>query len=254
VRTALLIGLGGCVGGGLLLREIDRERVNETERARHDERIAIARELHDVVAHHVTGIVVQAQAAQLVADSRPAATASALASIEHAGSEALAAMRRMVGALRDDNADAPISPAATIRDLHDLAARSTALGLPVRLVIDEAGELSRELPIELAVSIHRIIREALTNARQHAVGATVVDVSVARNGGQLDVTIRDDGRPLRGERRNGGFGLVGMAERVHALGGVFFAGPVAEGGWQVHARLPLGGDVDRRADRAEATT
>ena len=236
VRTGLLLGLGGCVGGGVLLRDIDQERINETELARHDERISIARELHDVVAHHVTGIVVQAQAAQLVADSRPDAAAAALSSIERAGSEALAAMRRMVGALRDDNADAPISPTATIRDLQDLAARTTALGLPVRLMLDEPVRL----PTELVVSIHRIVREALTNAQRHAVGATVVDVSVVRNGANLDVIIRDDGRQARAERRGGaGFGLVGMAERVNALGGLFVAGPVASGGWQVHAQFPL---------------
>jgi len=236
MRTALLLGLGGCVGAGVLLRDIDQERINETEQARHDERLSIARELHDVVAHHVTGIVVQAQAAQLVADSRPDAAVSALSSIERAGSEALAAMRRMVGALRDDNADAPISPtAATIRDLHDLAARSTSLGLPVRLTLEDPGEL----PSELVVSIHRIVREALTNAQRHAVGATAVDVSVVRSGDHLDVIVRDDGRHARSERRGAGFGLVGMAERVNALDGLFVAGPVAAGGWQVHAQFPL---------------
>ena len=78
LRTALLLGLGGCVGAGVLLRDIDQERINETEQARHDERLSIARELHDVVAHHVTGIVVQAQAAQLVADSRPDAAVLSL--------------------------------------------------------------------------------------------------------------------------------------------------------------------------------
>jgi signal transduction histidine kinase len=243
----------------VLLRDSDQERVNETEQARHDERIAIARELHDVVAHHVTGIVVQAQAAQLVADSRPEVALAALASIEHAGSEALVAMRRMVGALRDENADAPISPTASIRDLHDLAARSTALGLPVRLALDEPDEpdergvMPSPLPIELSVSVHRIVREALTNARQHAVDATVVDVSVHRAGGHLDVIIHDDGRHVRGERRGGGFGLVGMAERVNALGGLFVAGPVADGGWQVHARLPIAGRPGAVGTRAEAT-
>ena len=109
VNTALLIGLAGCVGAGVLLRRSDHDRALAAEVAREDERLAIARELHDVVAHHVTGMVVQAQAAQLVARTDPDRAVDALASIERAGTESLAAMRRMVGAMRTDGA-APTAP------------------------------------------------------------------------------------------------------------------------------------------------
>jgi signal transduction histidine kinase len=234
VNTALLIGLAGCVGAGVLLRRSDHDRALAADQARQDERLAIARELHDVVAHHVTGMVVQAQAGQLVARTDPERAAGTLASIERAGSEALTAMRRMVGALRTDDADAPTAPAATLAELDDLARHSTELGLPVRLAIDAGGAV----PGDVAQSVHRIVRESLTNAQRHASGATGVDVRVARRASSLDVVVTDDGRG-RSNPGNGGFGIVGMAERVQALGGTFAAGPRPTGGWEVHATFPL---------------
>lgn len=234
VNSALLIGLAGCVGAGVLLRQSDRERAIAATHARHDERLAIARELHDVVAHHVTGMVVQAQAGQLVAGSDPERAASVLASIERAGSEALTSMRRMVGALRTDDATAPTAPAATLAELRDLAWHTTELGLPVHLEVDA----TLGVPADVAQSVHRIVRESLTNAQRHAAGATGVAVRVERRVSSLDVVITDDGRP-RAAPGHGGFGLVGMAERVQALGGTFAAGPRPAGGWEVHATFPL---------------
>jgi signal transduction histidine kinase len=113
-----------------------------------------------------------------------------LAGIERAGAEALASMRRMVGALRDDDgAAAPTAPAASLADLSDLAAHSGELGLPVRLHVDV-----RTVPVDVAQSVHRIVRESLTNARRHATGANGVDVHILQGPAELTVTIVDDGR------------------------------------------------------------
>ncbi len=233
VNTALLVGLAGCVGAGGLLRRSDLARARAADQARAEQRLEIARELHDVVAHHVTAMVVQAQAGQLVTDSDPDRAASSLASVERAGVDALAAMRRMVGALRTDDA-APTAPAATLADLDELVRRSGELGLAARLTIEEAGEV----PPEVALSVHRVVREALTNARRHATDATAADVRVERRESSLEVVVTDDGRPTAGAKQPG-FGLVGMAERVQALGGSFSAGPRSSGGWEVKAVFPL---------------
>lgn len=233
VNSALLIGLAGCAGTGGLLRRSDRARTVAAEQAREDERMGIARELHDVVAHHVTAMVVQAQAGRLVVHSDSDRTADALASIEQAGIEALAAMRRMVGALRTDDA-APTAPAATIGDLADLARRSDQLGLPVRLVVDGV----ENVPAEVALSVHRVVREALTNVRRHATGATAARVRVERRGSTIEVEVIDDGDPAAATSQPG-FGLIGMAERVQALGGTFAAGPGPSRGWAVRAVFPI---------------
>ncbi len=238
IQWLLAAGLATAIGAGLYLRRVDDSQAQQTLQARQDERLAIARELHDVVAHHVTGIVVQAQAARMVADTRPDATVDALGAIETAGAEALVAMRRMVGALRDDGASAPISPAATLDDLRTIAERTTSLGLPVRLHVDGN---AADLPAELAVSIHRVVREALTNAQRHAVGATLVDVAVIIGGEVVKVVVRDNGHAGRPSKDRSGFGITGMAERVSALGGRFRAGPLKSGGWQILAELPFRG-------------
>jgi signal transduction histidine kinase len=231
VNTSLLIGLGGCIGTGALLRRSDTDRAHAAERARQDERLAIARDLHDVVAHHVTGIAVQAQAGRLVARSDPERAARALADIEGAAGEALTAMRRMVGAMRTD---APIAPAATLDRLADLARHSEDLGLAVLLDIDT----TEDVPADVAHSVHRVVGEALTNAHRHATGATTIEVRVEKRAAELGVVVVDDGRS-RGGSGSGGFGLLGMAERVHALGGEFDAGPQPHGGWEVRATFPL---------------
>lgn len=230
------LGLAVAAGVGLYLRWIDGDRRRDLERVRQDERLAIARELHDVVAHYVTGIVVQAQAAQEVWAHQPAKARDALVQIEAAGGEALGSMRRLVGTLRDGEAG-PLAPAATLDDLRSLAARSTAVGLPVRLHLDGLDEL----PAEVAPSIHRVVGEAITNAQRHATGATGVDVRLSARDGELTVVVDDDGAAARSPRPGGpGYGLIGMAERTEALGGRFTAGPVDGGGWRIEARLPLG--------------
>ena len=221
---------------GLYLRWLDVRGRENAMRVRQEERIAIARELHDMVAHHVTGIVVQAQAARLVAEAKPDAAGTALDAIERAGSEALGAMRRMVGSLRDDSAAIEIQPVATVADLRAIAAPPRRGEVPVRLAMDHRATV---LPAEVMASVHRIAREAVTNARRHASGATAIDVDVRCRDGLVLLQVRNDGfSTSRGG--GGGFGLTGMAERATALGGRFHAGPLPTGGWRVAAELPVG--------------
>jgi signal transduction histidine kinase len=217
---------------GVYARSIEQRRAEDARATRQSERDAIARELHDVVAHHVTAIVVQAQAARLVAAARPDVTASALSSIERAGADALNSMRAMVGALRADRGDAPIAPTATLDDIRHLAT-SGSIAPRVVVSVDPAAE---QLPSSVVASLHRIAIEALTNARRHGTGATTVEVAVGCGPRHVTLSVMNDGAVVTD--RPQGFGLVGIAERVAALGGQFEAGPRPTGGWAVEAVLP----------------
>ncbi len=220
------------VATGVYARSIERRRSEEARATRQSERDAIARELHDLVAHHVTGIVVQAQAARLVAAARPDVTAHALSSIERAGADALSSMRAMVGALRADRGGAPIAPTATLDDIRQLA---TSGGTAPRVVVSLDPAADR-LPSSVTASLHRIAIEALANARRHGTGARTVDVAVACDPQHVMLSNTTDGAVVTD--RQPGFGLVGIAERVAALGGRFEAGPRPTGGWAVTAVLP----------------
>jgi len=220
------------IATGVYMRSIEQRRAEVARATRQSERDAIARELHDVVAHHVTGIVVQAQAARLVAAARPDVTANALSSIERAGADALSSMRAMVGALRADPGDAPIAPTATLDDIRQLATPAS-VALPVVVSLDSAAE---RLPSSVIASLHRIAIEALTNARRHGTGATTVDVAVACGPQHVTLSVTNDGAVVTDRQQ--GFGLVGIAERVAALGGQFEACPRPTGGWAVTAVLP----------------
>lgn len=238
------------VGTGRYFRARDVERARSVRdaisRAQQAERIALARELHDIVAHQVTGIVVQAQAAQLVVEhNRPAAT-EALNRIAESGTEALTAMRRLVTSMREES-DQPVGVAGAGEqattdlesDLHEIVANlRTQEGAPeLRLNTD----LRDAVPQEVARSAQRVVQEALTNSGKHALDVTHVDVRVRTAGDELHVGVVDDGTTLR--RRpaggTGGYGLVGMRERVELLGGHFKAGPGERVGWRVEAALPL---------------
>ena len=222
---------------GWYLRVLDTQQVEQAQQVRHQERLAIARELHDVVAHHVTGIVVQAQAAQLVADQQPDAAQRALDRIVRAGGEALTAMRAMVGALRDESAGDDLVPTASLDDLRAMAEMTGAdrHELPVRLAIDDR---ATTLPDTVIASVYRIAREAVTNARRHSVGATNIDIDLRCENGVVHLRVTNDGGPV--SRSPGGFGIRGMAERAAAMGGDFDAGPLPDGGWRVAADLPAG--------------
>ena len=225
VPTVNALGWLGAVACGLGLRLLDARHAEAAESARRDERLALARELHDVVAHHVTGIVLHAQAVRKV--RRPEAMAESLAGIETASTEALAAMRRVVGLLRD-------GPSATKPErLGDLVARFD--GPPVLLRLPEGDQV---WPAEVGSTVYRIVQESLTNVARHAPRASAVTVDVGQDRRSVTVEVADDGPPVRVHR--GGYGLVGMRERVEALGGTLSAGPRPGRGWTVRATLPLG--------------
>ncbi|KOV80343.1 hypothetical protein ADL03_33240 [Nocardia sp. NRRL S-836] len=225
------------VGTGLYFRARDTESgrliAAAVTDAQKEERIVLARELHDVVAHHVTGMLIQAQAALEVSDDDPRAAHRLLPGIVRSGTEALGAMRRLVGTLRQGENDVATTDLAA--DVIATVERTRELGLETRLRID----LPDEVPPELGRSVLRLVQESLTNVHKHAQSPTMIDVDISRTpAGALRVVVADDGRP--GELNQGGYGLVGMRERVDLLGGLFSAGP-RENGWQVLAELPLEG-------------
>lgn len=237
------IGWGGAVAIGLALREVATRRQATLDDVRSAERMELARELHDVVAHHVTGIVVAAQAAAVVARTSPDDVDRALAAIEVAGTDALAAMRRMVGVLRGQDSDGARTPGAELREVPTLVSRFDPDARLVRLTIDSGLEHA-VLPPGVAATGYRVVQEALTNVRRHAPDVANVEVDVRLREATLLVTVRNDGVPVaqRVPRGGvGGFGLAGMAERVAALDGQLTAGPTAPGVWTVAARIPLQG-------------
>jgi signal transduction histidine kinase len=211
--------------------------------AQQGERMALARELHDVVAHHVTGIVVQAQAALMVAERNPDVALPALERIERSGTAALTAMRTLVGSLREGTAawvagSADATGEATtdlVADLRGVVEDFT--GPPVDVDLD----LPDELPHEMGRSVLRLVQESLTNVGKHAPDASTVHLRVATNDDTLHIRVSDDGRkrPANPAGGSGGYGLVGMRERVELLGGKFEAGPSGYVGWNVEAWLPL---------------
>ncbi|WP_156926172.1 sensor histidine kinase [Glycomyces arizonensis] len=248
------MGLSTVVGFGAYLRGLDKLRRETQEEVRRAERLELAREMHDFVAHHVTGIVVLAQAAQ-VTDTAPGASprprpepegaslppyaAKAFADIEEAGLAALASMRRMVKMLRDEDGGTGVNPLGDLSQIEDLVERFSREGTDATCFISP--ELAGKVAPEIAATAHRIVRESLTNVRKHAQGARQVRVVVAAAGsGGLEVSVRDDGRAARGRlaQSGGGMGLLGLGERVEAVGGQLRAEPRPGGGWQVVAWLP----------------
>ncbi|MET7291484.1 histidine kinase [Streptomyces griseoloalbus] len=211
--------------------EADRER--EARRRVEQERVRIARELHDVIAHTVSAMTVQAGLALDAFDAKPEVARAAMRQVRTSGKEAVRELRATVGVLRADGG-APADPAPRLGQLAELAERVRATGLDVTLRID-AGEVPQV--VELAG--YRIVQEALTNVIRHA-RARHAAVSVDRTGEWLTVEITDDGAAANGAG-GGGFGLTGMRERAAAVGGRVEAGPVPGSGWRVCAHLPAGG-------------
>src|SRR6056297_1023722 len=214
-------------------RYLERERNVESERAVAAERARIAREMHDVVAHQVSLMTVQAGAARTVNESDPEAAATAMAAVENAGRQALSEMRHLLSVLRPLDAEDALGPQPGMADLPALVQRVGDVGPEVRL--ETGGRLSG-LSARLELNAYRIVQEALTNVVKHA-DATVVDVSVIARGDSIALTISDDGMGGDGGT-GGGHGIVGMRERVELLGGTFHAGPGIEGGFEVRAVLP----------------
>ena len=200
-----------------------------------DERLRIARELHDIVGHSMSLIAVKATVANHIAEKRPAETRAALRTIEHTSRSALTEIRRLLEVLRTDDAPASeLSPSAGTADLPGLAERLQSAGLPVELTL--AGV--EELPKALDLTVYRIVQESLTNVMKHA-HAHRCRVTVQAADGGVHVEIVDDGRGQRStSRRSAGQGLIGMQERVTTYGGTLTAGPRAEGGFRVVTDIP----------------
>jgi signal transduction histidine kinase len=210
---------------------LERERAAEAARAVAEEQARIARELHDVIAHNLSVMVVQAAAARDVFDSRPERAREALQAIERTGRGALEELRRLVGSVRGEQAS--FAPQPGLDDLDRLVDQVRAAGLAVTLSVQGT---PLRLPQAVELSAYRVVQEALTNTLKHA-HATRAEVSLHWADDALDVEIRDDGT---GSTANGsGHGITGMRERLALLGGTFTAGPAAQGGFSVRARFPV---------------
>ncbi len=220
---------------GAAFRYRAESRRRAVDQIRSEERVGLARELHDTVAHHVSAIAVQAQAGRTLAGQRPEAALEALSIIEGEASRTLAEMRAMVRVLRD-GAPAEYTPQPGVADLTSLARRDPVPVVDVELPDDLAG-----LPLQVDTAVYRLAQEALTNALRHARNASRVEIRVVEGGGRLRLRVTDDGQidPVRPASH--GFGLLGMTERVQLLGGTLRAGPAPEGGWTVDAELPTKG-------------
>ena len=223
-------------------REQDARRQAENGRlAVREERVRIARELHDVVAHTLSVVTFQAGVGRKIGATRPAEALLALRAVEVTGRSALEELRRILGLLRDDDAEAPsLVPAPGVGDLGELARTVRAAGIPVALAV--TGEV-KALPPAASLTVYRIVQEALTNVVKHAPGAqATVRVQAGRDGVLITVDNgRGTGAPASSPPEGARHGLVGMTERAAAFGGTLDAGPVAGGGFQVTAFLPLPG-------------
>ncbi len=248
------------------LHLLETERDQAARIAVAEERGRIARELHDVVAHSVSVMVVQADGAALALKSNPELAGRALGTISETGRGALGELRRLLDVLRNDRGDdEPRVPQPDATALGDLAERMRAAGVPVDLAL---GDGLDELPAGVSLGIYRIVQESLTNTLKHAGAGASAAVRVHRTGDQVEVLVRDDGagraRRLEQVGANGatgsagssatsatvrqpaprlsvagGNGLIGMRERAHVYGGTLEVGPAAGGGWQVRAVLPV---------------
>jgi signal transduction histidine kinase len=241
LALALALAAAGAAGAGFYLRALDYGRLRQVDAVRAEQRAEFARDLHDFIAHHVTGIVVQAQGARIIAAHDPARVVTALEQIERAGAETMASMRRMVGVLRagDERPDAPLAPLMGMADLGPLVDGFATSG-EVTTGLHVTGRVD-DLPVEVTSSVCRVVMEALTNVRRHALRPSRVDVAVRRTDDWVLVRIVDDGQPVRAgiPREPHGFGLVGLTERVGSLGGRIQAGPGIDGGWVVDVSIPL---------------
>lgn len=217
---------------GVVVRTRVLARQRAVAQAKAEERMDLARELHDTVAHHVSAIAVQAQAGQALADTDPAYAREALSVIEAEAGRTLAEMQSLVRVLREQ---ATYAPAPGVRDIAGLAAQSRPGAVRVEVHL---GDGLGELPAAVDTALYRIAREAVTNAHRHARGLSRVRVSVQADASAVRLTVSDDGAPQEGPAAQG-FGLVGMAERAALLGGTCTAGPATDGGWVVSAVLPL---------------
>ncbi|WP_353813277.1 sensor histidine kinase [Agromyces sp. SYSU T00266] len=236
--TIFLIGIGMRVSERRAADAATRAAVAETEareaalRAVAEERARIARELHDILGHSVSVMVVQAGAAAEVVDVDPGAARQALEAIRTTGTEALAEVRRVVELLRDDDPES-LSPQPGIARIPELIEQARGTGLVVDFRADDTSDLSAGRQL----AVYRVVQESLTNVRRHARAASA-SVAIDRSADRVDITVTDDG-DAAGDAHPAGHGLLGMRERVTLYGGTLDAGP-GPSGWRVHASLPTG--------------
>lgn len=215
-------------------QHLERERTAESERAVAAERTRIAREMHDIVAHQVSLMTVQAGAARTIGMSDPAAAFDAMASVETAGRQALSEMRHLLGALRPVNTEDTLEPQPAISDLSKLVSQVSEVGLTVQL--QTCGNLSG-LPARLELTAYRIVQEALTNIIKHVGASAHVSITIEGHSQDIVITIKDNGKGSSAVQASG-HGIIGMSERAQLLGGSFKAGRAIDGGFEVCAVLP----------------
>jgi len=219
-----------------------------------EERQRIAREMHDVVAHGMSVIAVQAVAAQEIARSDPDKTVEVLTNIEIVGRDSLVELRRMLGVLRSDgDTDSSTAPQPGLSDVADAVAHSIAVGLPTDLIV--TGD-ERVVPAGVELAAYRIVQESLTNARKHAGQSASAEIHLHYDDDALTLEITDDGAGAMSAlaATGAGNGLVGMRERVEIYGGELSAGPLDGGGFRVSARLPIRDAISRPSVASAAPT
>lgn len=214
---------------------LEREQEEEALRAVESERLRIAQELHDVMAHSMGVIAVQAGAGMHVIDRNPAEAKRALENISVTSRSTLTELRRLLGVLRDETAGAEFAPAPGIGELGRLVREVEDAGVEVELHVAD----NLDMPAGVDLTAYRIVQEALTNVLKHA-GPAKATVNVSGGGGVLNIEVSDDGRGVNGRSDGSGHGLMGMRERVGVYGGTLVAGPVDGGGFSVKARIPWG--------------
>lgn len=242
-------GIGATAGDAVRSRrafvQAIRERAEKAERTREEEarrrvaeeRLRIARDLHDVVAHHIALVNVQAGVAAHVMDKRPDQAKEALAHVREASRSALNELRATVGLLRQSgDPEAPTEPAPGLDRLDELAGTFRSAGLHIEVARADQGA---SLPAAVDLAAYRIVQEALTNVQKHAGPRAKAEVSVVRVGPNIEITVLDDGSGEHETQDGGGHGLLGMRERVTALRGTLTTGPRYGGGFRVHAILPV---------------
>ncbi len=227
---------GAVTLGAWLVRGQANLHAERVHTARLEERHRIARELHDSVAHHVSGIVIQARAARAVAEVDPEGAAAAMGTVESVATDALSEMRDLVSVLRTA-ADPETAPQRSLADLTSLAGALASDRNP-RVVVELTGDLDRLGPT-VEASLFRLAQEAVTNAIRHARHASKIAIRVTGSDRDVELTVTDDGAPaLAPAAPATGYGLIGMAERAAQLDGSFEAGPTPGGGWLVRAQIP----------------
>lgn len=242
-----VVSIGWYVGRGVRSRReylalieeraeyLEREQTAEAQRAVNEERTRIARELHDVVAHRVSLITVQAGAAQTVAASDPERAIRAMEAVEEAGREALNELRQVLGVLRSDEQPEDLVPIHGLAEIPSLVAEMRGAGMDVSFSSEKASPV---LPARVDLASYRIVQEALTNVLKHAGPAAEAEVRLSTDDRMLTIEVTDQGSGVS-TLPGSGQGLVGMRERAALLGGTFEAGPRLDGGFRIMARLPI---------------